>query len=192
MVSLAGHSAGDEWRRRLDRPVAVGGVDVGVAQPRGLDPDDDLALTGDRLGNLLDDERPCEVLDDRGPHRLRRRPWTRPLLLNAGHRSLLRPVSPAFRRPAAQTSGCPPIRCGRLPTPARVSDTSDVTGSALSRPWSTRLAPPIPLTPDLGMTTGQLNRWALNQWWKVRVLVTSSRVSPSLASRATRPARGLL
>jgi hypothetical protein len=70
----------------------VGGVDVGVAEPRGLDPDDDLALTGDRLGNLLDDERPCEVLDDRGPHRLRRRPWTRPLLLNAGHRSLLRPV----------------------------------------------------------------------------------------------------
>src|SRR5512132_3553346 len=92
MVSLAGHSAGDEWRRRLDRPVAVGGVDVGVAEPRGLDPDDDLALTGDRLGNLLDDERPCEVLDDRGPHRLRRRPWTRPLLRNAGHRSLLRPV----------------------------------------------------------------------------------------------------
>jgi hypothetical protein len=45
----------------------VGGVDVGVTAPRGLDPDDDLALTGDRLGNLLDDERPREVLDDRGP-----------------------------------------------------------------------------------------------------------------------------
>jgi hypothetical protein len=67
MVSLAGRSAGDERRRRLDRPVAVGGVDVGVTLPRGLDPDDDLALTGDRLGNLVDDERPREVLDDPGP-----------------------------------------------------------------------------------------------------------------------------
>jgi hypothetical protein len=37
-----------------------------------------------------------------------------------------------------------------------------------------------------------LHRWALNQWWKVRMLVISSRVSPSLASRATRSARGLL
>jgi hypothetical protein len=58
--------------------------------------------------------------------------------------ALLRSVLPAFRRSAAPTSGCPPIRCGRLPTPARVSDTSDVTGSALSRAWSIRLAPPIP------------------------------------------------
>jgi hypothetical protein len=48
------------------------------------------------------------------------------------------------------------------------------------------------LTPDLGMTTGQPNRWALNQWWKLCMLVTSSRVSPSLAGRATRSARGLL
>jgi hypothetical protein len=67
MVSLAGRSAGDERRRRLDRPVAVGGVDVGVAAPRGLDPDDDLALTSDRLGNLVDDERPRDILDDPGP-----------------------------------------------------------------------------------------------------------------------------
>ena len=34
--------AGDERRRRLDRPVAVGGVDVGVAQARRLDLDADL------------------------------------------------------------------------------------------------------------------------------------------------------
>jgi hypothetical protein len=32
MVSLAGRSAGDERRRRLDRPVAVGGVDVAVTE----------------------------------------------------------------------------------------------------------------------------------------------------------------
>jgi hypothetical protein len=67
MVSLAGHSTGDEWRRRLDQPVAVGGVDVGVTEPRGLDPDDDLALTSDQLGNLLDNERPRDILDDLGP-----------------------------------------------------------------------------------------------------------------------------
>jgi hypothetical protein len=45
----------------------VGGVDVGVTEPRGLDPDDDLALTSDRLGNLLDDERPRDILDDPSP-----------------------------------------------------------------------------------------------------------------------------
>jgi hypothetical protein len=87
MVSLAGHSAGDEWRRRLDRPVAVGGVDVGVTAPRGLDPDDDPALTSDQLGNLLDDERPRQILDDPAPHRLGRSRPSRPLLLNDGHRS---------------------------------------------------------------------------------------------------------
>jgi hypothetical protein len=67
MVSLADRSAENERRRRLDRPVAVGGVDVGVTEPRGLDPDDHLALTSNRRGNLLDDERPREILDDRGP-----------------------------------------------------------------------------------------------------------------------------
>ena len=38
--------AGDERRVRLDRPVSVRGVDVGVAQPRGLHPDADLAGAG--------------------------------------------------------------------------------------------------------------------------------------------------
>jgi hypothetical protein len=71
-----------------------------VAEPRGLDPDEDLALTGDRLGNLLDNERPREVLDDRGPHRLGRSRSSRPLLLNDGHRSLLRLLAsvPEVRR----------------------------------------------------------------------------------------------
>jgi hypothetical protein len=129
-----------------------------VAQPQGLDPGDDLALTGDRLGNLLDDERPREVLDDPGPASS----WPQPFQLAASAQGWPSKSPPscllAFRRPAARTSGCPPIQCGRLlPTPARVSDTSDVTGSALNRPWSTRLAPPIPRTPDLGTTTGQLN-----------------------------------
>jgi hypothetical protein len=41
--------AGDERRGGLDRPVAAGGVDVGVAQAAGLDPDPD--LTGARLGD---------------------------------------------------------------------------------------------------------------------------------------------
>jgi hypothetical protein len=115
-----------------------------VAAPRGLDPDDDLALTSDRLGNLVDDERPRDILDDPGPASSPSQPFE-PAACAQGWPSARSFVFlPAFRRSAAQTSGCPPIRCGRLPTPARVSDTSDVTGSALSRPWSIRLAPPIP------------------------------------------------
>src|SRR4029450_3456416 len=65
MVSLVGGDAGAGERRRVDQ------IDP-VRHP--------------------DDERLCEVLDDRGRDRLRRRPWARPLLLTAGHRSLLRPV----------------------------------------------------------------------------------------------------
>jgi hypothetical protein len=40
-----------------------------------------------------------------------------------------------------------------------VSDARDVMASVLGWPWSTRLASAIPLTPDLGMTPGQLNHW---------------------------------
>ncbi|GAA3525874.1 hypothetical protein GCM10022263_13280 [Nocardioides daeguensis] len=56
--------AGDEGRSRLDGPVAVGGVDVGVAQAARLHPYDD--LPGARLGQgaLLDDERGVEAGHD--------------------------------------------------------------------------------------------------------------------------------
>ena len=49
--------AGNEGRRGLHRPVAVGGVQVGVAHARGLDLDQDLARA--RLGyrHLLDRQR---------------------------------------------------------------------------------------------------------------------------------------
>ena len=68
----------------------MGGVDVGVTAPRGLDPDDDLALTSDRLGNLLDDERPRKSSTTPAPHRLRRSRSSRPLLLNDAIGALLR------------------------------------------------------------------------------------------------------
>ena len=59
---------GGERQGGLDRPVTVGGVDVGVAQAGGLDPDDDLARTGLGLGHLLDGERCGEVVDDGSLH----------------------------------------------------------------------------------------------------------------------------
>jgi hypothetical protein len=52
-------------------------------------------VTGDRLGNLLDHERPREVLDDRGPHRLGRSRSSRPLPPVDGHRR----ARPSCQRP---------------------------------------------------------------------------------------------
>jgi len=60
--------AGDERRGRLDRPVAVGGVQVGVADAAGVDPGDDLARSRRRDGNLADVERRTEPGHDRGLH----------------------------------------------------------------------------------------------------------------------------
>jgi hypothetical protein len=48
--------ARDERRTRLDRPVSASAVDVGVAQPGGLDLDTDLAGAGLGVGALLDDQ----------------------------------------------------------------------------------------------------------------------------------------
>jgi hypothetical protein len=45
----------------------VGGVDVGVAEPRRLNPDADLARLERKPRHLLDDERLGEVVDDRCP-----------------------------------------------------------------------------------------------------------------------------
>jgi hypothetical protein len=56
--------ARQERRGWLDGPVAVGGVDVGMAQAGGLHPDGD--LPGPWLGNwpVLDDERLPELSHD--------------------------------------------------------------------------------------------------------------------------------
>ena len=56
--------AGDEGRGGLHGPVAVGGVDVRVAEARRLDPDDDLARAGDGDRDLFEDQRALEVVDD--------------------------------------------------------------------------------------------------------------------------------
>src|SRR6266540_4183649 len=60
--------AGDEGQVWLDRPVAVRGVDVGVAQAGGLDPDDDLTRARLGFGYVLDQQRFGEVVDDGGFH----------------------------------------------------------------------------------------------------------------------------
>src|SRR5512132_1073805 len=56
---------GYERRRRLDRPVAVRGVDVGVAQARRLYPHAHLPRLQRRRRDLLDRQRAVEVVDDR-------------------------------------------------------------------------------------------------------------------------------
>jgi hypothetical protein len=85
-----------------------------------------------------------------------RRDWARDTdLLDHDHRVQRGGVTHALNQRPRQTLGC---------------DTSDVMGSVLGWPSSTRSAPPIPLAPDFGVTPGQLNRWTLNQRWKVRML----------------------
>jgi len=64
--------AGDERRRGLDRPVAMCGMDVGVAEAGGLDLDADLVRLQFRWQDLFDHQRAVEVMNDSraiGPHR---------------------------------------------------------------------------------------------------------------------------
>ena len=100
--------AGHEGRRRLDRPVAVRRVDVGVAEAGRLDPDEDLALAGNRRLDLLEPQRLGERVHDRRLHqrrcsrrRRRRSPrrWTWTWHLLSGSRgSRCRPVAPTIAR----------------------------------------------------------------------------------------------
>ena len=60
--------AGHERRSRLDRPVAVGGVDVGVAQPGRLDPHQHLARAGRWRRPVLDDQWLVETVNDGCKH----------------------------------------------------------------------------------------------------------------------------
>ena len=59
--------AGNEGRCGLDRPVAVGGVDVGVAEPRCLHLHPDLPRLEWRARDILDGEWEVKRADDRGP-----------------------------------------------------------------------------------------------------------------------------
>jgi hypothetical protein len=58
--------ARDQWQRRLDRPVAVRRVDVGVAEAAGVDPDEHLAVARLGPGDVLDAQRLGEVMNDGG------------------------------------------------------------------------------------------------------------------------------
>jgi hypothetical protein len=53
---------------RLDRPVPVGGVDIGVAQPTGLDLYDRLSWSGLWLGHFLDAQGLIEGVNDSSSH----------------------------------------------------------------------------------------------------------------------------
>ena len=98
--------AGYEGRRRLHRPVAVRRVDVGVAEAGRLDPDEDLALAGNRSLDLLEPQRLGERVHDRRFHqrrclgaRRRRCPhrWTWTWhLLSGSLGSRCRPVAPTI------------------------------------------------------------------------------------------------
>ena len=81
---------GHERRRRLHRPVSVRGVDVGVTEPGGLDPDEDLSPTRDGRRDLLEPQWLRERMHHRGLHRGRRvLAERRAPLEGRGHRDLL-------------------------------------------------------------------------------------------------------
>ncbi|MCY1240223.1 hypothetical protein D9M72_530600 [compost metagenome] len=63
--------AGDEGQGGFDRPVAVGGVQVGMADARGFDLYLDLAGAGLGNRNFVDRERRAEFTHHRGFHRCR-------------------------------------------------------------------------------------------------------------------------
>lgn len=60
--------AGNERRCRLDRPIAVGRMDVGMANAARGDADQDLAGTNLGNGDFADFERCAERVDDSGHH----------------------------------------------------------------------------------------------------------------------------
>jgi len=62
--------AGNEGRVRLDRPVAIGGVQVGMADAGRFVLDEDLARSRLRNGHLLDHQRLAEFTDDGSFHHL--------------------------------------------------------------------------------------------------------------------------
>ena len=62
--------AGNERGLRLDRPVAVGGVEVGVADARGDELDEGLVVSGSGQVDVLDDDRGAELLDDSSGERI--------------------------------------------------------------------------------------------------------------------------
>ncbi|MPN14723.1 hypothetical protein SDC9_162050 [bioreactor metagenome] len=56
--------AGDERQRRLDRPVAIGGVQIGMANAGGFDLDQNPARRNLGNGHLLDDQRLAVGMND--------------------------------------------------------------------------------------------------------------------------------
>jgi hypothetical protein len=59
---------GHKRRSGLDHPVTVGGVDVGVAQPRSLDPNQNFSGGRFRQGSILHDQRLTELANNSDAH----------------------------------------------------------------------------------------------------------------------------
>ncbi len=59
---------GDKGQRRFDRPVALGGVQVSVANTAGNDLHQGLSRTRDWHGNFASDKRLAELFNYRRPH----------------------------------------------------------------------------------------------------------------------------
>ena len=57
-----------EWQRWFDRPVAVGGVQIGMAHPAGGDLDQHFVVGGFGHRNLLQLERSIEMGYNRSAH----------------------------------------------------------------------------------------------------------------------------
>ena len=60
--------AGDEWRLRLDGPITMRGMQIGVAHAGGLQLDQYLAGSGAGQFDLADAQRGAELSDDGGLH----------------------------------------------------------------------------------------------------------------------------
>ena len=61
--------SGYEGRVRLDGPIALRCVEIGMADPRRGNTDENLVLLGFRNGHFLDREWSPEMVDDGGFHR---------------------------------------------------------------------------------------------------------------------------
>ena len=129
--------AGDERRRRLDRPVAVSRVEVGVADPAGDELDQRLAGSGDGDGEVLDGQPAAELLDDCCVHvchgwPFRRRCRERPPTLGPGRLRQRCAAGQGWCSRPRSAIGSPYSRSSRASCPAAIGRSGEVGPRASS------------------------------------------------------------